>query len=358
MIRVLCVFSTLDRGGAESMCMNLYRNIDRTKVQFDFVKHTPKKGAFEDEITQLGGRIYEAPRYKGVNHYAYCNWWKQHLEKHPEHLIIHGHFFSISAIYFREAKKKGRITIGHSHIAKIDSFAKKVYIKPIERYADYRFACGVEAGKTLYPHKSFKVINNAIDAKRFRFNEEVRAEYRKKLGLEEAFVVGIVANLIDHKNPIGVIRIFKAIHDLNPNAYLLWLGEGGMREEIESLVDNYNLNKYVIMPGVSNEIEKILQAMDVFILPSYYEGLPVVMIEAQAAGLPCFVSDKVTQEADITGLCKYLPLERTDVWSKAVLSAQNKRQDTSELIIKSGYDIEQTSQWMQNFYILIAKGRQ
>ena len=114
-IRVLCVFSKLGRGGAENMCMNLYRRIDRNRIQFDFVKHGPEAGMFEEEIRALGGRIYEAPRYKLYNHIAYCRWWRRHLENHPEHQIVHGHYFSISAIYFHVAHQLGRITVGHSH---------------------------------------------------------------------------------------------------------------------------------------------------------------------------------------------------------------------------------------------------
>lgn len=354
-IRVLCVFSTLDRGGAESMCMNLYRHIDRSKVQFDFVKHTASKGAFEDEIISLGGRIFEAPRYRIYNHLQYIKWWKEHLRKHPEHMIVHGHFFSISAVYFRECKKAGRITVAHSHIAKASSKLKEIYIRPIEDIADYRLACGKEAGRLLYPNKKFTVLNNAIETERFRYDPESRQTYRQKLGLEDKFVVGIVAGISDHKNPLGVIEIFREVHHRRPEAVLLWAGDGPMRSDVEKLAEEYKLKEAVHLLGARGDVDKLLQAMDVFVLPSLYEGLPVVLIEAQAAGLKCFVSDTVTREADITGRCSYISNKAYDRWAEAICSADLSRKDTYPQICEAGYDIQMTSDWLCKFYQSIAK---
>ncbi len=349
-IRVLCVFSTLDRGGAESMCMNLYRHMDRTKVQFDFVKHTPLTGAFEEEIVSLGGRIFEAPRYRIYNHMQYLQWWRNHLEQHPEHIIIHGHFFSISAVYFGEAKKAGRITVAHSHIAKASTRIKKLYIKPIENLADYRLACGMDAGKLLYPHKDFTVLNNAVETEKFRYDPEIRREYRAELGLTDQFVVGIVAGISDHKNPRGVIEIFREVHRIRPEAVLLWVGDGPMRAEIEDLVEEHGLKECVHFTGARNDVNRLLQAMDVFILPSFFEGLPVVLIEAQAAGLKCFVSDTVTREADITGRCEYLAIDDYSGWAEKICGSDVTRADTYEDICRAGYDISTTSDWLCRFY--------
>ena len=152
-IRVLCVFSLLDRGGAESMCMNLFRNIDRNLVQFDFVKHTSKTCDFEKEIRNLGGRIYEAPQYKIYNHFAYCEWWDRFFKKHPEYKIVHGHYYTTSPIYFKVAKKNNRITIGHSHSSSIDGKIKELLIRNVQKYSDYCFACSNEAGKWLFPDR-------------------------------------------------------------------------------------------------------------------------------------------------------------------------------------------------------------
>lgn len=354
-IRVLCVFSTLDRGGAESMCMNLYRHIDRDKVQFDFVKHTPLKGSFEDEIISLGGRVFEAPRYRMYNHIQYARWWKRHLDKHPEHIIIHGHFFSISAVYFSVAKKAGRITVAHSHIAKASSKLKEIYIKSIEKIADYRLACGKEAGQLLYPHKDFTILNNAIETEKFVYNPKCEQQYRMELGLTDKFVIGVVASFTDHKNPLGIIEIFREIHNAHPNAVLVWAGDGPMRKEIESLVEKYQLKEAVHLLGVRKDIDKLLQAMDVFILPSFYEGLPVVLIEAQAAGLKCFVSETVTREADITGRCTYINNSDYVRWAEEICSADLTKVDTYNQICEAGYDVQKSAEWLQEFYLKISK---
>lgn len=355
-IRILCVFSRLGRGGAESMCMNLYRNIDRNKVQFDFVKHTPTTGAFEGEILALGGRIYEAPRYMIFNHISYQKWWSNHLKAHPEHQIIHGHFFTISPVYFSIARRLGRITIGHCHTTDqqekdLKTKLKKRIQKRTEKYSDYCFACSQEAGKWLFPHKEFTVLNNAVDAEKFKFDAAIRDEVRTELSLDDSFTVGIVGSLSEVKNPFGTIEIFKAVHDKMPGAKLLWAGGGALEQAIRQKLKEENLTDAVIMTGVRSDVDRLMQAMDVFILPSLFEGLPVVLVEAQAAGLTCFCSEAVTTEADITGLCHFLPLGQPDLWADQILSTDLTRYDTRETIRAAGYDIHTTAQWLQDFYL-------
>ena len=306
-IRVLCVFARLDFGGAETMCMNLYRNLDRNRIQFDFVKHTPEKCAYEDEIIQLGGRVYEAPVYRIYNHAAYCSWWKHHLKAHPEHRIIHGHYFTIASVYFRIAKKLGRITVGHSHIAypnRIDfrDRLKDSYCKRVEKYSDYAFACGTEAGKWLFPGKEFVLMNNAIPAGQFAYNSSIRSTVRKELGIENGIAAGTVGRFHSAKNPYGTLEIMKRVHSMNPDVKLLWVGDGEMRDDIENEIRKNDMSSYMVLTGCTTDVSRLMQAMDVFILPSIFEGLPTVAIEAQAAGLPCLISDTVSKETDITGL--------------------------------------------------------
>lgn len=355
-VRVLCVFSRLDRGGGESMCMSLYRKIDRSKVQFDFVKHTQLKGDFEEEILTLGGRIYEAPRYVVYNHVQYEKWWKRHFYEHPEHKIIHGHLFTISPIYFNIAHKDRRITIGHSHAIEYRKVGLRERIKRhiqrhTEEYSDYCFACSQDAGKWLFPHKEFTVLNNAVDTEKFQYDPAVRAEVRKELGLHDCFIVGIVGSLSEVKNPFGTMEIFKAVRSKMPDAKLLWVGGGGLEQAIKDKLKAEELTDAVIMTGVRSDVDRLMQAMDVFILPSISEGLPVVLVEAQAAGLHCFCSEAVTKEADITGLCRFLPLGQPDLWAEQILSADLTRQDTCEAIREAGYDIHTTAQWLQDFYL-------
>ena len=356
-IRVLCVFSTLDRGGAESMCMNLYRHIDRNEVQFDFVKHTPKKGNFEDEILELGGRIFEAPRYKAYNTIQYRYWWKRHLEGHPEHQIIHGHFFTISAVYFSVAKRLGRKTIGHVHASGADEFLKGFLTSQINRVTDYPIACSQQAGEWIYGKRPFKVLNNALDTELFHYNEEKRKEYRDKLNLGNCLVLGTVANLSSVKNPMGLIDIFLKVHAKQKDSKLLWVGEGAQRNLIEERIKQEGITDSVFLLGQRGDVNKLLQAMDAFLLPSLNEGLPVSLIEAQASGLPCYVSNTVTTEADITRLCRFLPLNEWDQWADAILSDKTPRTDTGQKIIEAGYDIRTTAAWLQDFYLEIANKR-
>ena len=359
-IRVLCVMSTLDRGGAETMCMNLYRCIDRSKVQFDFVKHTHEKGAYEDEIKSLGGRIFEAPRYKIINHFEYTNWWKKHLCEHPEHKIIHGHFFGISSIYLKVAKEYGCETITHSHATYHAFHGAKERIKQYmcskaENYSDYAFACSKEAGEWVFPHKPFTVLNNAVDSELFRFSNEIRERVRRAFNISDELVVGTVASMQEVKNPFGLIEIFENIIRQKPDAKLIWVGSGGMRPKIEEKLAEKGIEKNVILTGVRSDVNELLQAMDAFLLPSFSEGLPVSAIEAQTAGLHCFLSDRVTKEVDVTGLCSFLPIDNYAIWADEICRTDiSDRKDTSQQIINAGYDIHTTAKWLEEFYLKCA----
>lgn len=352
-IRVLCVFSTLDRGGAETMCMNLYRKIDRSKVQFDFVKHTPDKGAYEDEIVNLGGRVYEAPTYKLINHFSYCAWWEKHLKTHKEHTIIHGHYFTIASVYFRIAKKYKRITIAHSHAKTVDSKIKEYMIRFLPEVSDYKLACSDEAGKWLYRGDSFVVLKNAINLESYKFNPKTRKEYREKLGIDNKYVIGTVANFSKVKNPFGLIDLFEQVHKKCNKACLLWVGEGGLRGEIEKRIGEKGLSNHVILLGTRSDVPQLLQAMDAFVLPSFSEGLGMVAIEAQAAGVPTLCSTAVPNEAGITELCRFLPVDDIDRWANELCYISNNytRLDVIPKIVDAGYDINDTSKWIQDFYL-------
>ena len=352
-IRVLCVFSMLDMGGAESMCMNLYRHIDRTRIQFDFVKHTSQKGAFEDEIIKLGGRIYEAPTYKLYNHISYCNWWKKHLKSHPEHQIIHGHYFTISAVYFHVCNQYHRVCIAHSHAMSLDSVLKSMLVKPIPKQTEYRLACSDAAGKWLFRNYPFLVLKNAIETEKYVYDPDIRDQYRQELNLAEKFVVGTVANFSSVKNPFGLIELFSAIHDKKENSVLLWIGDGGLRNEIEARIREKGLTDCIILYGATSDVPSLLQAMDVFVFPSFSEGLGIVAIEAQAAGLPTYCSDTIPKDIVITPLCRQLPLNEWDIWADQVLNEHIQRTDTGKYIKDAGYDISSTSKWLEEYYLTI-----
>lgn len=344
------------------MCMNLYRNINRKKIQFDFVKHSQKEGAFEEEIRKLGGKIYTAPKYKIYNHMSYCRWWKNFFNTHPEYQIIHGHYFSISSVYFKIAKQYNKITIAHSHASQPKGKSwkeryKRFLCRKLESVSDYCFACGEEAGKWLFPHKDFTILRNGIDLQQFRFDLNLRSKMRKNFGIQEKdFVLGTVGSMQKIKNPFFLIEIFKAIHDRDPDTRFIWVGDGGLRNEILSLIEKYHLQDSMILTGVRSDVSDILQAMDVFLLPSLSEGLGMCLIEAQSEGLPCFCSEFVPKEVDITGLCRFLSINSVEIWENEILKMKNfKRKDTLVKIKEAGYDVRDTAKYMEEFYLSVYK---
>ena len=364
-LRVLCVFSTLDRGGAESMAMSLFRHMDREKVIFDFVKHTNKRGAFEDEIEELGGKIFTAPRYKIYNHFQYIHWWKHFLREHTEYKIIHGHYFTISCVYFKIAHNEGRITIGHSHCTKApkDQVARpiancigNIMIGQIERNADYCMACSVDAGKWVFKKKRFEVLNNAIDADKFCSNSKVGSDVRDEFKLGDSLVIGNVSRFNLQKNPHGTLDIFKLVHDRIPNAKLLWVGEGPLRAEVQSKAKQYGIDKDVIFTGVRNDVDRLLQAIDVFVFFFFYEGLGIAAVESQAAGVDTYCSDAIPKDVNITNLCHFYPLNDLSKWANSIcrIEPAHVHPVMTDQIKKAGYDIRETANWLQNFYLSIA----
>ena len=356
-IRVLCVFGTLNRGGAETMCMNLLRNIDRDKVVFDFVKHTSAKCDYEDEIIALGGKIYAAPAFKVYNYFSYRKWWREFLKQHEEYHIVHSHTLSSAVGFMKVARKAGRYTIIHVHSTGVrgSGIAAKVKLFLAQKsYSDalYRFACSDAAGKWLYKDKSFTVINNAVDSARFTFDADKRTIVREQLGIsKDEKAIFVVASLSEVKNPLGALDIYSAIRRRNPNARLFWAGEGGMRGPMEQKIATEQIPGVTLL-GTRSDVPDLLQAADAFMLCSFSEGLPVVTIEAQAAGLPCLLSSAVTTEAAVTDLCTFLPIDQPELWADAAEKALTaSRRDTRPEIIRAGYDIKETSAWLTNFYL-------
>lgn len=367
-IRVLQVFAQMNRGGAETMIMNLYRNIDRTKVQFDFIVHTNEKCAFDDEIMSLGGHIYRVPRYTGKNHFQYKKAWQEFFKKHPEYKIIHGHVRSTASIYLKIAKKYGLTTIAHSHNTSsgtgFSAAVKNLMQYPIRYTADHLFACSMSAGKWLFGEKALKkenfhILKNAIDTKKFIFNKSIRAEKRQELQVGNRFLIGHVGRFHPQKNHDFLVNVFKEIHDRNKNAVLLLVGDGELRESIKNKVDDLGLTDNVIFTGVRSDVPELFQAMDVFLFPSNYEGLGIVVVEAQAAGLPCVVADTIPVEAFISDLVTELSLTQSKIdWAMSVLEHVNEKEyerpNTMNLIKNKGYDILDTSKKIEQFYLNIA----
>jgi glycosyltransferase involved in cell wall biosynthesis len=347
-VRVLHVVTIMNRAGLETMLMNYYRTIDRTKVQFDFLVHRAEKGDYDDEIKKLGGRIY---RFDPITIKSMPNYKKKMmklLKNHPEYRVVHSHLDALSALPLAAAKKaKVPLRIAHSHNTGFDKNAKIImrYIAKhfIRLYATHYFGCSRDAivfmfGKTI---KEYKVINNAINVDDFRFDNSKRNKVRKDLGLGDSFTLGHVGRFSYPKNHEFLIDIFYSVYKQDNNATLLLVGSGHGESEIKKKVAQLKLEENVKFLGLRSDIASIMQAMDVFVMPSRFEGLPVVSIEAQASGLPCVFSDVVTKDLDITGLCEFVSLDNNaDAWARRINRTRGvARKDTGKLIKKAGYSV-------------------
>ena len=354
--RVLQVVTHMNRGGLETMLMNYYRQIDRSRVQFDFLTHREGEKDYDAEIRALGGRIYHVPP---VNPFSagYLRSLDEFFAAHPEYRVVHSHLDCMSAYVLRAARKHGvPVRIGHSHSSSQDKDVKyliKLLCKRgIPAQATQLFACAEEAGKWMFGGADFRVLPNAIDAAAYRFDEVVRQEVRLELGLEDALVLGHVGRFSEPKNHPFLIELFAEAVKHEPRARLLLVGDGEGRASIEEKVQKLGLTDKVLFLGVRSDVNRLLQAMDVFVFPSLYEGLPVSLVEAQAAGLPCVISDKVSPESILTDLVQQLPLGSAETWAEQVLcAARRERKDTYDAICAAGFDIAGNAKWLEEFYL-------
>ena len=357
MVRVLHIVTNMDRGGLETMLMNYYRHIDRSKVQFDFIEHRMERAAYDDEIENLGGRIYRLPRLNplSVHYYRALD---RFFKKHPEYTIVHSHLDCMSAYPLHAAKKAGvPVRIAHAHSTYQDRdwkwFFKSLSKKWIRCFATDMFACSKGAGKWMFGTVSVNVLPNAIDVSKYVFDPTIREEIRKELNLEEAFVVGHVGRFSTVKNHMFLLDVFKAMGLSCPKARLILVGDGEGRKAIEQRVLALGIRDKVIFTGIRPDVNRLMQAMDVFVFPSLYEGLGIVVIEAQASGLPCVISDTIPEEAYLTDLVVRESLSSTpDMWAERILSVRSTpRTDRHKEIAAHGFDINTEAVKLQEFYI-------
>lgn len=358
-LRVLQVVTNMDRGGLETMLMNYYRNIDRTRVQFDFLTHRQEKAAYDDEILSLGGKIYHLPRlvpWSSTYRKALDNFFKTH----PAYSIVHVHQDCLSAVILKAAKQHGVPTrIAHSHNSNQDKNLKypiKLFYKRfIPKYATVLMACSHEAGDWMFGGSEYQTLFNAIDAKKYEYNVRVREQIRSLMGIHSgSIVVGNIARFLPQKNHTFLVDIFSKLVKRVPNATLLLVGDGELRPAIEEKVKKLNIADQVIMTGVRADIPDLLQAMDIFVLPSLYEGLPLVMLEAQASGLPCIISDKVPTECIVTnGLVSQVKLaDGAAAWAERILLCRGAERFARYGEVKAaGYDIVENAKKLEEFYL-------
>lgn len=358
MIRVLQMIGSLGVGGSQTMMMNVYRNIDRSRIQFDFVIDHPDGRAFAEEIESLGGRIYEMPGFHGSNFREIQRDWNNFFYVHPEYRVLHSHVRSYASLYLPVASRHGVKTIIHSHSTSsgtgIKAAVKTALQKPLKDQADILIACSSEAGRWLYGEKACQGSNyvflpNAVDTKLYAPDEAVRAKYRGELGVEDKYVVGHVGRLHPAKNHGFLLAAFAELKKRRPDAVLLLVGEGELRGPIEEKIRALNLDGSVIMTGLRKDVPQLLQAMDVFAYPSAWEGMPMTVIEAQAAGLPCYISDRITRDVNVSRLVNVLPVDSIAPWVDA-LASPSKKEDVRGDIIRAGFDIGASVDTLSRIY--------
>lgn len=332
MIKVAQILGPANAGGVESMIMNLYKNIDRTKVQFDFFVENTCPIIDQEVIEKLGGKVVIIPKYTKIFHYMKT---LKRLFKEGQYDVVHSNVNALSIFPLRAAKKAGiKIRIAHSHSTANKKEWKKTLIKnmlrPFSRvYPTHYFACSELAGKWLFGKKKWNsgqvyLINNAVDLEKFKFDEIKRNEIRKQLNIVDNFVIGHIGRFMQQKNHTFLIDIFHELVKQKPDAKLLLVGDGPLKEQITEKVKNLHIENNVLFLGLQKRTQDFYQAMDCFLLPSLYEGLPVVGVESQANGLNCFFADTITKETKVNENVKYLSLQLSaKQWADEIISSTN-----------------------------------
>jgi hypothetical protein len=357
-IRVLQVVTHMDRGGLETMLMNYYRHMDREKVQFDFLAHRQERAAYDNEIEALGGKIYRLPRLVPWSK-SYLAALNQFFADHPEYKIVHVHQDCLSSVILKAAKKHGvPVRIAHSHSANQDKNLKYPlklwYKRDIPKYTTNLLACGRDAGDWMFGGAPYQIVNNAIDVSAYTYSPIKRLEMRREMGLADELVIGHVGRFNQPKNHPFLLAIFAALLKKEPNATLLLVGGGEDMPKMQAKARELGIADHVRFLGVRSDVADLMQAMDVFAFPSLYEGLPVTMVEAQASGLPCIISDKVPPECILTeGLVDVMSLSAgAEAWADAILEKRNTpRTDRSAEIAAHGFDITTEAVKLQEFYL-------
>lgn len=371
---VLHVVGRLDIGGAESRIMDLYRNIDREKVQFHFVQHTKDRCAFEEEVEHLGGKVYHVPRFNVKNYFTYKKAWKELFKAHPEIKVVQGHMTSTAAIYLPIAKKAGvEITIAHARSAGVDPGVKGHLTRFLRRNlyekCDYRFTCSEMAGEAVFGDqkqisRKATFIPNAIDVNKFKYDEETREQIRYELGIRDKFVIGHVGRFSHMKNHKYMLRILEQCIQIEkeehfPETILMFLGDGDLKEEIMEQAVAMGISSRVLFMGNKKDVYRYYQAMDYFLLPSLYEGLPGTVVEAQASGLRGIMSDTVTAEAVVTDLIQMRSIkEEPKLWAEEIMKMsreirpeENDRSYYAQVVKQASFDVKEQAKRMQEFYL-------
>lgn len=361
-IRIVHFVSSISKSsGVMGVIMNYYRNIDTSKIQFDFIYFKTFENNYHQEISELGGRTYLVSSPKRLLKFQND---MNNIFSFYEYRIIHNHEVYLNGILSYIIKNKNIKIISHSHNTelsdrRISKLRNKILCHNINKTADIRLSCSEKAGESLYGvNTNFEVIYNAVDTNEFEFNQQKRQKMKEKLSIEDRVIIGHIGRYNHQKNHMFLIDIFKELNKKNPNALLLLIGEGPLKEEVLKKIEYLNLTESVIMLDFQNNISDYLQVMDIFVLPSLYEGLPVVGVEAQANSLPCVFSDNITREVGLLYETEFLSLKlNANTWADKInnmlgdISYTLKRQESrKEHIINKDFDIVDSTRKLEYIY--------
>lgn len=352
MKRILCVLSSMNVGGAETFFMKLYRHIDREKYQFDFCVGGNDIGYYEPEVHALGGHVWHIPmKSKGI--ISFSRSFIRLLREQQFDAVIRLGDRWISGYELWLAKFSGvriralRSCNSNATMGKIGRALHYLLRVPMTSAANIKLAPSTEAAMFTFGPRQVKkgnvqLLNNAIQYQDYSYSENARIEIRREFGLKEKKVILHVGRMTHQKNHAFLIEVFQRVLAQIPDAILLLVGTGELQTSIQQIIKEKGIESSVILAGVRNDVPRFLSAADLFLLPSFYEGMPNTVIEAQAAGLPCIVSDTVTKEADITGLVTYASLREMDTWVEYVNKRlfQTRNTDVFRFFKKAQYDID------------------
>lgn len=366
-IRVLQIIGIVAGGGVEAVVLNYYKHIDRTKVQFDFIVHNDNKIDITQKVEAMGGKVYKVtPYYK--NPIAFM-WDIYKVIKRHHYRIVHSNMNTLSAFSLFAAWAAGApVRILHNHSTSSPGETKrnimKFMLRPFARlFANHYLACSRLAGEWMYGRKMMDsgkvtIVNNAIDLKKYAFNPQKRNLLRKELGLADEFVIGHVGRFMFPKNHEFLIDVFAEAYKKNPHMALLLVGDGPLRPAMEEKVRKLGLTDHVKFLGLRNNVQDFYHVMDILVLPSHYEGLPVVGVEAQANGLPCLFSTKVTKETRLTHSAQFLDLEAgASMWAEEIISIKCERnKKAGDELRQAGFEIYKEAEKLVKFYIELSTG--
>ena len=364
-IKILQIFTVLNKGGAETNLMNYYRNMDRKSFQMDFLVHR-ENGFFEEEILKSGSKIYRLPAILPWKLKEYKKAVKRFFDEHSDYDIVHGQCSELGVFIYEEAKRRNiPVVIAHAHNARMDRDKKLVFRllwkKRMRKSINQYFTCGKEAAENLFGKKlapQAYQMNNAIDVELFKYNETIRTEKRIELNAEETINLVNVGRFNTQKNQLFLLDIFAELLKLNTQYQLFLVGDGELKTQILEKIKKLKIERNVELLGIRNDIPEILQAMDIFLFPSLFEGLPVSLVEAQATGIQCVISDGVPAEAVlIPENVTIISLKKSaEQWAQKILEIKNfQRKNVSEVIKEKGYDIKENARKLEEKYTQLLK---